>query len=189
MKKIIFRIFILVSTIVSSAHVYAVSQQDSNNCMATTGQFCERTGSCSIQGADWYQYVTIDKSDIFDTQGWTGVCDMVHVALVQGKCSPPQSTTDITVNLSATTFATIPEIVGPLNCDAEVTADGDVAPLGAPDGIVNTADLLIMLRIALGVISPDSVTLVRGDIYPDGEPDGVINTSDLIRMYPLVTAP
>lgn len=83
---------------------------------------------------------------------------MVHVALVQGDCSPPQSTTNITVNLSATTFATIPEIVGPLNCGAEIIADGDVAPLGAPDGIVNAGDLLIMVRIVLGLISP---TLLR----------------------------
>ena len=83
------------------ASANAASQQDSNNCMASTGQFCERAGSCSIQGANWYQYVTIDKNDIFDTQGWPGVCDMVHVALVQGNCSPPQSTVNVTANLSS----------------------------------------------------------------------------------------
>ena len=65
---------------------------------------------------------------------------MVHVALVQGNCSPPQATVNVTVNLSSTTFASIPEIVGPLSCGAEIIADGDVAPLRAPDGNVNGAD-------------------------------------------------
>lgn len=166
--------------------VEAVSKQDSNDCMTSTGDFCERTGSCSIQGADWYQYVTIDKNDIFATQGWTGVCDMVHVALVQGNCSPPQSTTSVTVNLSATTFATIPEIIGPLSCGAEIIEDGDVAPLGAPDGNVNAADLIIMTRIVLGILSPDANTLAHGDIYPSGAPDGIIDMSDLILMYSLL---
>ena len=157
--------------------------------MTSTGQFCERTGSCSIQGADWYQYVTIDKNNIFDTQGWPGVCDMVHVALVQGNCSPPQSTINVTADLSSTTFATIPEIIGPLNCNAEIIADGDVAPISAPNGTTNTGDLLIMVRIVLGLITPDATTLAHGDIYPAGAPDGVINMFDLIQMYPLVMNP
>lgn len=69
--QIFSKIFILFVLIFSFTLVNAVSQQDSNNCPTSTGQFCERTGSCSIQGADWYQFVTVDKNDIFDTQGWT----------------------------------------------------------------------------------------------------------------------
>jgi hypothetical protein len=63
---------------------------------------------------------------------------------------------------------------------------GDVAPLGAPDGIVNVADLLIQTRFNLGLSTPDSIALQNGDLYPDGAPDGVINTSDLILMMQLV---
>ena len=114
--------------------VYAVSNEDSNDCRGTASNFCERAGSCSIQGADWYQTVTVDSTEIFATQGWPGLCDMVHVALVQGDCSPPQSQNNLTVILSATTFANIPSIVGPLICDAPIIPDGDVAPLGASDG-------------------------------------------------------
>lgn len=179
------RLLCLIGLCCFSLSIKAASQQDSNNCMASADPFCERTGSCSIQGADWYQVVTIDKNDIFDTQGWPGLCDMVHVALVQGNCEPPQSSENVTAYLSSTTFATIPEIIGPLSCDAAVIADGDVAPLGAPDGDVNVADLLIMLRIVVGSFSPDANTVAHADIYPDG----VVNMSDLVRMYPLLTAP
>jgi len=70
----------------------------------------------------WDQDVTIDRTDIFDTQGWPGVCDMVHVGLVQGNCEPPGAKTNVTVHLSQTTFASIPSIVGPLSCA------GDPAP-------------------------------------------------------------
>lgn len=173
---------------VSSFEASAASQEDSNDCRTSTGDFCTRTGSCSIQGADWYQTVTVDKNDIFDTQGWPGLCDMVHVALVQGNCSPPQSQVNVTAFLSATTFANIPSIVGPLACEAEITviADGDVAPLGAPDGILNAADLLVMQQIVLGMISPDATTLAHGDVYPEGAPDGAITLSDLLVHLQLI---
>ena len=187
--KIYLKLFLTLLLCFSSSLANSIGQQDSNDCRTTTGQFCERSGSCSVQGADWYQYVTIDKNDIFDTQGWPGVCDMVHVALVQGNCSPPQSTINVTAYLSNTTFASTPEIIGQLSCNAELIADGDVAPLGAPDGITNAGDLLIMTRIVLGAHSPDANTIAHGDIYPSGAPDGVINISDLIRMYPLIIAP
>jgi len=65
-------------------------------------------------------------------------------------------------------------------------ADGDVAPLGAPDGLVNAADYLIAQRIVLGEISATSLELAHGDLYPVGSPDGVINTSDLILFLKLV---
>ena len=59
-------------------------------------------------------------------------------------------------------------------------ADGDVAPLGAPDGNINAADYLIMQRIVLDQISPSDLELSHGDIYPPGAPDGVINVQDFI---------
>ncbi len=94
----------------------AVSTETFNGCQGTTDDPCVRSGSCEIQGAAWNQDVTIDRSDIFDTQGWPGVCDMVHVALVQGNCEPPGETTNVTAQLSPTTSAFIPSIVGPLSC-------------------------------------------------------------------------
>ena len=187
MKKILNKIITLSLYFfcVSSLPVNSASQQDTNDCMTATGDFCQRSGSCSIQGANWYQYVTVDKSDIFDTQGWPGVCDMVHVALVQGNCSPPQSTTNIIAYLSVSSFADIPEILGPLHCGADLIADGDVAPLNAPDGVINAADLLIMTQIVTGTISPEANTVDHGDVYPTEAPDGVITISDLLLLFQL----
>lgn len=65
-------------------------------------------------------------------------------------------------------------------------ADGDIAPLGAPDGLINAADYLVAQRIALGEITATSLELAHGDLYPPGSPDGVINTSDLILLLKLV---
>jgi len=106
---------VLVFSIVAGPSL-AVSTETLNGCQGTTDDPCVRSGSCEIQGAEWDQDVTIDRSDIFDTQGWPGVCDMVHVALVQGNCEPPGATTNVTAHLSATTSAWIPSIVGPLSC-------------------------------------------------------------------------
>lgn len=114
-------IWMLMCLIAAEASL-AVSTETFNGCQGTQDDPCLRSGSCEIQGAVWDQDVTIDRSDIFDTQGWPGVCDMVHVGLVQGNCEPPGATTNVTVSLSPTTFAQIPSIVGPLSCA------GDPAP-------------------------------------------------------------
>lgn len=102
----------------------AGGKQDSNDCRTNLGNFCERAGSCAIQGSAWYQYVTIDKSDRFDTQGWPGLCDMVHVALVQGRCSPLGSQENVIANLSESTYAEIPGISGALACGGESDTGG-----------------------------------------------------------------
>ena len=60
--------------------------------------------------------------------------------------------------------------------------DGDLAPLNAPDGIVNAADVLVATRITLGLVGAGSLQLVHGDVYPPGNPDGVINLQDLILI-------
>ena len=64
--------------------------------------------------------------------------------------------------------------------------DGDLAPLGAPDGMINTGDLFIARRIALGQLSPGTAELAHGDIYPPGAPDGVIDARDLLLLQQLV---
>lgn len=61
-------------------------------------------------------------------------------------------------------------------------ADRDVAPLGAPDGQVNAGDYIVMLRMALGQLTPTPLELAHGDLYPPGAPDGQINVQDLILM-------
>ena len=65
-------------------------------------------------------------------------------------------------------------------------ADGDLAPLGNPDGLINAADLLIMQRIVLGQLIPTSLEFVHGDLYPASTPDGVIDVSDLLLLQHLV---
>lgn len=65
-------------------------------------------------------------------------------------------------------------------------ADGDIAPLGKPDGLTNAADYLVMQRIVLGEISATSLELSHADLYPAGAPDGVINLQDLILLQPLL---
>ena len=57
-----------------------------------------------------------------------------------------------------------------------VFADGDLAPLGSPDGNINAGDVLIAVRIALGEITPSTLELAHGDMNADG----VINLSDVI---------
>ncbi len=59
---------------------------------------------------------------------------------------------------------------------------GDVAPLGAPDDVVDGADVAVMRRIVLGDLAATTTELQRGDLYPEGAPDGVIDMSDLILL-------
>jgi hypothetical protein len=60
--------------------------------------------------------------------------------------------------------------------------DGDLAPLGAPDGVINVADRLIAMRILLGLLNPTTMELAHGDLYPPGLPDGIIGLPDLILL-------
>ena len=64
-------------------------------------------------------------------------------------------------------------------------ADGDVAPLGLSNGVTDTGDLLVCLRIVLGLEGTTDHALAHGDLYPDS-PDGVIDLSDYIRLLMMV---
>ncbi|MGB5605137.1 MAG: choice-of-anchor B family protein [Gammaproteobacteria bacterium] len=64
--------------------------------------------------------------------------------------------------------------------------DGDLAPVGAPDGQVNAADILVATRIVLGLLPAGDLELSHGDLYPQGAPDGNIDISDLILLQQLV---
>jgi hypothetical protein len=63
--------------------------------------------------------------------------------------------------------------------------DGDVAPLGSPDGNINAGDYAVMLRIVLGLVTPGTTELAHGDLYPVGAPDGVIGLPDLLQLLQL----
>ena len=105
------------SLTVSSAQ--AASREVFNGCRTTADNPCVREGTCSIQGSTWYAYATIDRSEKFDTQGWTGLCDMMHVALVQGTCEPLGSQIDVFISLSDLSYAFTPEIAGSLTCGGD----------------------------------------------------------------------
>jgi hypothetical protein len=147
--KISFVVLLLVGV---SQSAMAVSTETSNGCMSTQDDPCIRSGSCEIQGAVWDQVVTIDRSDIFDTQGWPGLCDMVHVGLVQGTCEPPGALTNVTVHISETSSAFVPSIVGPLACagEAEPAPPPKPVPAIGAVGRFGTGALLglLFLRMA-----------------------------------------
>jgi len=124
-------------------YAYAGGKEDFNDCRTSTGDFCERAGSCAIQGSAWYQYVAIDKSSKFDTQGWPGLCDMVHVSLVQGNCSPLLAQDNVTAYLSETSYAQIPSISGSLACgEGGSNSGGDTGGTAeiCNDGVDNDGD-------------------------------------------------
>ncbi len=66
----------------------------------------------------------------------------------------------------------------------ECTPDGDVAPLGNRDGVVNVGDALVALRFALGLETPTPEDICHGDVAPlkDGKPnpDGSITVGDAL---------
>lgn len=72
-----------------------------------------------------------------------------------------------------------------MGADEYSTADGDVAPLGNRDGIVNVGDALIALRFALDLETPTEEDKKHGDVAPldaqgQPNPDGQINVGDAL---------
>ncbi len=70
--------------------------------------------------------------------------------------------------------------------DLSPLGDGDVAPVGAPDGVVNAGDYVVMMGIVLGLRTATSLELAHGDLYPTGTPDGQIDLSDLMLLFQLL---
>jgi antitoxin component YwqK of YwqJK toxin-antitoxin module/plastocyanin len=63
--------------------------------------------------------------------------------------------------------------------------DGDVAPFGNRDGIVNVGDALVALRFALGLETPTQDDSIHGDVAPldingQPDPDGQITVGDAL---------
>ncbi|MFK5948419.1 MAG: right-handed parallel beta-helix repeat-containing protein [Methylococcales bacterium] len=63
---------------------------------------------------------------------------------------------------------------------AETFQLGDLAPRGAPDGLLNAADSLLLQRMVLGDVVPTNDEVKLGDVAPLGNVDGVLNTGDLV---------
>jgi hypothetical protein len=138
---------VAVALLLLAANASAVSNETSNGCMGTQVDPCVRSGSCEIQGAVWTQDVTIDRAGIFDTQGWPGLCDMVHVGLVQGNCEPAGAQANVTVQLSASSFAWIPSITGPLECAGDPEPPPEPVPALSAAGRSIFGALLALLAL------------------------------------------
>lgn len=106
-----------------SGTALSIGGQDFNDCRTSSTKTCERAGSCAIQGSAWYMYAAVDKKEKFSKMGWPGLCDMAHVALVQGNCTISAigtPTSEVTVILSSKSSAYIPHITGgDLGCYAQ----------------------------------------------------------------------
>jgi len=64
--------------------------------------------------------------------------------------------------------------------------DGDVAPWGAPDSVLNVGDLLVCSQFVVGLKEPTNNDLAHGDLHPVGAPDGVIGLSDYVQLMKLL---
>ncbi|WP_279246980.1 family 16 glycosylhydrolase [Candidatus Litorirhabdus singularis] len=63
-----------------------------------------------------------------------------------------------------------------------IYADGDLAPAGAPDGIINLGDYQIAQDIVLSADTPSPLQLAHGDVFPPAAPDGKINIQDVLHL-------
>ena len=63
--------------------------------------------------------------------------------------------------------------------------DGDINN----DGVVNVADLLLVMQHVTNARNLTALQVARGDLYPPGLPDGTVNVSDYILIQQLVLIP
>lgn len=71
-------------------------------------------------------------------------------------------------------FSLIPSI-----SPAGTLVAGDLAPRGAPNSELNVADVLILQRAVMGVITLTDDERLVGDVAPVGNPDGLLNAADV----------
>lgn len=96
--------------------------------------------------------------------------------------NPMTDTNPLSANTDSDAYADGVDPV-PLNHNFD---DGDVAPRGAPDGMVNGADMLVCTQFMLGLKTPTADDLAHGDLYPVGMPDGVIGPPDYMQLLKLI---
>lgn len=64
--------------------------------------------------------------------------------------------------------------------------DGDVAPYGSPNSIIDAGDLMIGMQLVLGIKATTDLEKAHMDLYPPAAPDGEITLSDYILLQKLV---
>ena len=60
--------------------------------------------------------------------------------------------------------------------------DGDLAPLGVYDGVVNAGDALVAIRMALNPGMQDTLAIAHGDVVTSGNSAGTIDTADALQI-------
>ena len=99
------------ASLATSLSAQVRTRETSNECKTTRNDPCTRSGTCSIQRSTWNQRVVCSRSDRHATMGWAGLCDQVHVGLVQGRCST-SSTGEIVIPLTSRTTAYVTNLFG-----------------------------------------------------------------------------
>ncbi len=92
---------------------------------------------------------------------------------------------DLNPNIPDTDGDGLSDSSDPIPLTANI-GDGDLAPWNAPDGNINSADLLIATQLTFGLRTAGTTQLAHGDVYPVGSPDGVINLQDMILLMQLI---
>lgn len=64
---------------------------------------------------------------------------------------------------------------------------GDLAPLNNPDGALNVADVLVLQRMVMGMVTPSPLQQIIGDVAPLGAPDGELNAADIMLLQRAVS--
>ena len=64
-----------------------------------------------------------------------------------------------------------------------ILADGDCAPYDAPNGQVNGGDLVVAMRLALGMEETRTLELAHCDL---GVPDSIINVADVLLLIKMI---
>ena len=100
---------------------------------------------------------------LIDTDG-DGLSDFLEVAY-DGDVTQYSPWADLNPISADTDSDGVPDGIDPLPRVYNF-ANGDLAPLGAPDGNLNAADYLVALRIVLGQIPVTELELSHGDVFP-----------------------
>lgn len=98
-------------TLACTADAQVRTRETSNECKTTRNDPCTRSGTCNIQRSTWSQRVVCSRLDRHATMGWAGLCDQIHVGLVQGNCST-SSTGEIVIPLTSRTTAYVTNLFG-----------------------------------------------------------------------------
>ena len=160
--------------------IYSTSQLDTDS--DTFGDVCDDDDD-NDGLTDVFEAVIGSNSLLTDSDGDT-ITDYDEVAF-DGDATTYTPDQDLNPLSNDTDGDLLPDNTDPIPITFNFN-DGDLAPLGMPDGLINAADILIAQRLALKLISASDLELSHGDLYPPNAPDGLIDTSDLLLMLLLI---